>query len=187
MIKDVVGRVRLLLLGALVVLHAPAASAQAFDPRPSLGVLIAAFQQCGPPQSYQMLSPYLFNLIAQQTGGSGCYSFIAGAGAITDMQVIDSRQYPIGPVYSVRVTHVAGPVDWFIGFSQATGRVEYLTYQTVTSGVLPSVVNGPDSTKNLGGVLPLESPPPNEPPRPGGETQTELEKACSKFPQMCSR
>src|SRR5690348_11489019 len=73
--------------------------AQGFDPRPVLGQLITAFQNCGPPAVYQMLSPQLFLTIAQQTGGQGCYQQIRAAGPIQNMQILDQRQFPIGPLY----------------------------------------------------------------------------------------
>jgi hypothetical protein len=122
------GRMRAVafLIAMACVFRASPVVAQQFDPRPSLTNILTAFQRCGPPQAYAALSPYLFQIVAQQTGGSGCYAFIAAAGPILRMEVIDSRIFPIGPLYIVRVTHSAGPVDWFIGFNQITNQIEYL-------------------------------------------------------------
>jgi hypothetical protein len=163
----------------------PVVHTQGFDPRPSLNTLISAFQRCGPPAAYQMLSPYLFTLIAQQTGGAGCYSFIAQAGPVTSMEVIDSREFPVGPVFAIRVTHAQGPVDWFIGFNRATGRIEYLSYQNVTSNALPSVRTGPDAAKTIGGQKPTTDPDKSDPDDSPGSQNADLAKACRKFPQMC--
>jgi hypothetical protein len=175
--------------------------AQGFDPRPSLSTLISAFQRCGPPQAYQLLSPYLFNLVAQQTGGQGCYGPIAAAGPIKRMKVIDSAIFPAGPLYVVRVTHVAGPVDWFIRFDRISSRVIYLTFQSTTNGQSPSITEGADRSANLGLVKP--------PPKPAKDSDTEDDKdteddesaadntgsktrtakddnqSCKKFPLMC--
>jgi hypothetical protein len=152
-----------------------AASAQSGeDPREVLGMLISAFQNCGPPQAYQVLSPQLFNLIAAQTGGSGCYAPIRGAGPVTGMQVIQSQNYPIGPVYLIRVTHQAGPADWFIGFNRSTGRVEYLSFQAAQPGT--TIETGP--SPGAGGPSPSDSPTP--PPPPGDDPD-----GCSLYPAMC--
>jgi hypothetical protein len=135
----------------------PSASAQ-FDPRPTLATLISAFQQCGPPQAYQSLAPVLWQTVYMQTGGTGCYAQVASAGAAQDMQIVERKQFPIGPLYVVRVQHQAGIADWFIGFNQATGRVEYLTFQaaqqtstpTTTAGPAPSA-DGPSTGSGGGG------------------------------------
>ena len=156
------------------------AEAQVFDPRPTLATLISAFQQCGPPQAYQLLSPYLFTLVAQQTGGQGCYGPIAAAGVVTKMEVIDGATFPAGPLYIVRVTHAAGPVDWFIGFDKISSKVIYLTFQSVINGPTPSVAAGANSSANLG----LVKPPPKPEP-PADETDKSKSAACKKFPQMC--
>jgi hypothetical protein len=183
-------------------------TAQVFDPRPSLSILVSAFQRCGPPQAYQLLSPYLFSLVAQQTSGQGCYPAIAAAGPITGMQVIDSATFPAGPLYVVRVTHAAGPVDWFIGFDRISSKVIYLTFQSVTNGLGPSITKGADSATNLGLVKPpkrtknddtdddksdadKKSDPDktSDPDNTRGKTETakndKQSASCKKFPQMC--
>lgn len=151
------------------------ARAQSFDPRQPLYQLISAFQTCGPPQAYQMLSPYLFQLIAQQTGGSGCYQAMQSAGPVQGMQVIDMRQFPVGPLYAIRVQHQRGAFDWYIGFNQFTSRVEYLSVQPVAapSAPPPTVEAGPRPGPTTGG-----SPPPTGGPRSGGD-------GCELYPAMC--
>jgi hypothetical protein len=162
------------------------AEAQEFDPRPALSTLISAFQHCGPPQAYQLLSPYLFTLVAQQTAGQGCYAPIAAAGVVTKMEVIDHATFPAGPLYIVRVTHVAGPVDWFIGFDQISSKVIYLTFQSVT-GPTPSVAAGADQSANLGLVKPPKPVKPVDEPADSKSDEPADSKSasCKKFPQMC--
>jgi hypothetical protein len=161
-------------------------TAQQFDPRPSLANIISAFQSCGPPQAYAVLAPYLFQVVAQQTGGAGCYSFIAAAGPVVRMEIIDSRMFPVGPLYIVRVTHSAGVVaDWFIGFNQATGQIEYLSYQAATGNVRPTVETGPDIDKNIGGVKPIETKTNNSDDKKPDSSGTKRSPACEKFPEMC--
>jgi hypothetical protein len=82
---------RLFRLLALVgVLTADGSFAQAIDyaPESNLRALISAFQNCGPPITYQMLSPTVFTAVAQQTGGSGCYPAIAQAGPVESTRII---------------------------------------------------------------------------------------------------
>jgi hypothetical protein len=171
-------RVAAFLIATACVFRTSPTAAQQFDPRPSLTNIITAFQRCGPPQAYAVLAPYLFQVVAQQTGGAGCYQAIQAAGPVVHMEVIDSRSFPIGPLYIVRVTHSAGVVaDWFIGFNQITGQIEYLSYQAATGSVRPTVQAGPDPDKNLGGVKPPETKPDSS-----GDKRS---PGCQKFPEMC--
>ncbi len=181
------------LLAAALCLSGPARAQPVFDPRQQLAVLIQAFQQCVPSPAFQVLAPLLWNIIYQQTGGSGCYPQIAGAGPVVGMQVIDSRQLPLGPVYAIRVTHAggpaaaSGPVDWFIGFNQYTGKVEYLTFQNVVSGQTPSITAGPSQQANI--IAQTPQPTPTPAPVPTGETaqQNAVRLACANFATMCPR
>lgn len=149
-----------------------------FDPRAPLAQLISAFQNCGPPQVYQMLSPQLFQGIAQQTGGMGCYPQIRAAGPITNMVVIDQRNFPIGPLFVIRVTHQAsGPVDWFMGINLMTQRVEYLNFQNVMPNTpTPTVMSGPTAPQIVNPTPTTSAPAPG--PGSGGE-------GCSLYPAMC--
>jgi hypothetical protein len=161
-----------------VVAGAPDARSQNFtpqtDPRPVLSQLIQAFQNCGPPQVYQWLGLALFQTISAQTGNSGCYANIRSAGFVTNMAVTGVQMFPAGPVFSVRVNHQTGVVaDWFIGFSNFTGKVEYLNYQAaVNSGPAPT----PQTVPSNRGEIP-NPPSQDNRPQPGG---------CEKFPGMCS-
>jgi hypothetical protein len=170
------------------------AEAQQFDPRSALSTLISAFQHCGPAGAYQLLSPYLFNLVSLQTANMGCYAAMAAAGPVTGMQVIDSAMFPAGPLYIVRVTHTTpGQVDWFIGFDKVTSQVIYLTFQSVITGPTPSVAAGADRSANLG----LVKPPPKHTDDSDDKTDDKTDEtadnkpndknaaACKKFPQMC--
>jgi len=152
------------------------ANAQGFDPRPALGQIISAFQNCGPPQAYQILSPTVFQAVAQQTGGTGCYAPIRAAGPVRSMQVVDQRQFPIGPLYVVRVTHPGGPVDWFIGFNQFSGQVEYLTFQPAQTQQ-PTITTGP--APGAGGPTPTPEPTPRPAPPSG------TDEGCTLYPAMC--
>lgn len=162
---------------ALLLLTAALGSKPAIaqgDPRGPLLQLIQAFQNCGPPAAYQMLSPQLFQIIRQQTNGSGCYRAIQAAGPVQSAQVVDQRQFPNGTVYAVRVVHAAGAVDWFIGFNQFTSQVEYLSFQPA-SGSAPSVNTGPSPTASGPGPSTTGNTPPSSNPGNG----------CDLFPAMC--
>lgn len=166
-----IGLMRIVVIAtAIAFLMSKSASAQ-FDPRQPLNILIAAFQRCGPPQAYQMLSPYLFQVVAQQTGGRGCYQEIASAGPVTQMQVIQSQQFPIGPLYVIRVDHSSGiKADWFVGFNRVTGQVEYLNFQNAQS-ITPTIERGPS---------PTEGGPSTPPVDRGGSGE-----GCDLYPAMC--
>lgn len=160
----------------LLTLAAPRfAIAQVFDPRPILSQLIQAFQMCGPPQVYQILSPQLFQIVAQQTQGTGCYQQISAAGPVQSMQVISQQQYPIGPIYVVRVNHPGTTADWIIGFNQFTSKVEHLTFQAAQGAPvnLPPIAPGPRRTTPQ-----TPSPPTDKPPNTSGD-------GCDLFPAMC--
>jgi hypothetical protein len=160
------------------------AQAQSFDPRAPLGQLIQAFQVCGPPMVYQMLSPQLFQLIGQQTGGSGCYREIAAAGPIINMQILDYREFPLGPLYVIRVFHNAGPVDWFIGFNRFNGKVESLNFQAGQS-TPPNIGTGP-SGGGGGGSPPNPNPTPPPTSSGGGSTGGGgSSDGCQLYPAMC--
>lgn len=159
--------------------NADSAFAQAFDPRPALGQIIQAFQNCGPPPVYQMLSPQLFQIVAQQTGGSGCYAQIQQAGPITNMQVVSQQQYPVGPLFVVRVSHSSSiTADWVIGFNQFTSKIEYLTFQAVPQNQPPVTIPAPSPGGPTGGGGPPPSPPSGTPSTPSGD-------GCDMFPAMC--
>jgi hypothetical protein len=144
------------------------APAQQFDPRLPLGQLISAFQMCGPPQVYQMLSQQLFILVAQQTGGRGCYPQIAQAGPVTGMEILSQQQFPTGPLYIIRVTYQAGAAaDWFIGFNQHDGKIESLTFQPAQAHPEPKPEPKPRPT-----------PPPDPVEGSGGD-------GCDLYPAMC--
>ena len=170
---------------AAIVARPSVATAQDFDPKPVLKSVIEAFQHCGPPAAYQVLSPNLWSIVWQQTGGTGCYGPIAAAGPVTKLEVIDSKTFPLGPLYVVRVYHGDVPADWFVGFNQATGKIEYLTFQSVAPGLKPTVTQGPDPAKTLGGSGP-KPPEPDPKPKPDPKPNlTAIEEACAKFPVMC--
>lgn len=157
------------------------APAQQFDPRVPLGQLISAFQMCGPPQTYQMLSQQMFMLIAQQTGGQGCYAQIAQAGPVTSMAVLAQQPFPIGPLYIIRVRHQGGAVaDWFIGFNQMNGKVESLTFQAAQEQ-RPTIETGPTPE---GGGSPAPGPKPQPTPQPDGDS-TDGGDGCDLYPAMC--
>lgn len=180
-----------ILLAALVAISVfTTAEAQIPDPQETLETIIGAFQKGGPPVAYQTLSPLVFNLVASQTSGSGYYPQIAAAGPISSTEVLDSKAFPLGPMYVIRVTHAGsafasgGPVDWFIGFNQATGKIEYLTFQTVADGSPPTIEKGATASQTIGGIDPVKKLPK---PAPTDETPQEkaLRLACANFPVMC--
>lgn len=166
-------------LAVSVVAIASPARSQGFDPRQPLGALISAFQNCGPANIYQMLSPQLFNVVFQQTGGSGCYSQIAAAGPIQNLQVIGQQNYPLGPLFVIRVAHPSFAVDWAIGFNQFTSKVEYLTFQSAqNTPVLP-----PPGPLPSGGSPPVGGTPPA--PEGGSPTTSGSSDGCDLYPVMC--
>ncbi len=171
------------LCSALCVLGSGGTAAAQVDPRAPLWDLIAAFQTCGPPQTFQMLSPQLFQIIAAQTGGRGCYAQIAAAGPVVDMRVIGQQRLPNGTVSAIRVTHQSGPVDWFIGISDL-GVVEIITFQAAGSS-LPSVGRGPQTPQ--GGANPPSQPSgPSKPsPSTGGGGAGSDSDGCRLYPSMC--
>lgn len=177
-----------LIIMVLATLTPARAPAQAFDPRQPLAILISAFQMCGPPQAYSLLAPQLFNGVYQQTGGTGCYGDIAGAGSVTNMQMLGAQDFPIGPLYLIRVTHQSGAVaDWFIGFNRATGQVEFLRFQAPqTSGPPPSINTGPSAGGSGPSPAPVPMPAPVGTSGGGGSGGGSGNAGCELYPAMCT-
>lgn len=150
------------------------------DPRTILAQMISALQICGPPAAYQMLMPQLFQIIYQQTGGSGCYADIRAAGPIVNMQVLAQQMFPVGPLYIIRVQHQSGvTVDWFIGFNQFQNyRIQLLMFQTA-AGAAPTINTGPLNIAR-GGSDTVDPPPPVN-----SQTQTPQPASCSLYAGMC--
>jgi hypothetical protein len=118
---------KILILCIHLLVLASSAQAQAPDPRGALSALIQAFQNCGPQHVYQLLGVQAFQVVYQQTGGSGCYVQVQQLGPVTNMQVTNVAQYPAGPISTFRVTHSTGWTSyWQIGISTYTNRVEYI-------------------------------------------------------------
>jgi hypothetical protein len=173
------------LLAALLFTGLPISLAQGqfpqaggVDPRPPLAALIHAFQHCGPPQVYQMLGQQVFQAVEAQTQGRGCYPQLQQIGPVVGMQITGHQQFPVGPLFSVRVQHQSGvATDWFIGMNLYTNRVEYLTFQASQGGAPPpDIVTGPRPGPD-GGGSPRPSPPP-----PGAS-----DDGCALYPAMCVR
>jgi esterase/lipase superfamily enzyme len=175
----------LTLLSVFAWVAVPSARAQLFnqqtDPKPILYALIQAFQNCGPPQAYQILGVQLFQTIATQTGGIGCYAALQSAGPVTGMETTGVQNFLDGPVFSVRVSHQGGTkADWFIGLSNLSGKVEYLNFQAAQSTTPVTPQSLPQHQSADGGNIPNPTPSgstsPNQPPTQG----------CKMFPSMCS-
>ncbi|WCS23897.1 hypothetical protein LOK46_22510 [Methylobacterium sp. NMS14P] len=140
------------------------AQAQFSDPRGYLGTLIQAFQNCGPSTAYQGLSPQVYQYIAMQTGGSGCYQAVQMLGQVNKLTVENQIMMPVGPLYSVRAEHASGTQSiWQIGFSRISGQVEYINFQPAQTS------QGP------------KQPDPKTLPKPGRETLD----GCVIYKVMC--
>lgn len=161
---------RFLVSAAVVFWSSLSAHAQ-MTPESALTTLISAFQNCGPPQAYQLLEPHLFQLVAQQTNGMGCYQQIAAAGHVTGVSRQQSMQLPDGMMYLIRVQHSSQvAVDWFVGINSFSGRVAFLSYQPASQRV--DINRGPDPTDSTK----IDTAPP--PPASG-------EDGCDVYPAMC--
>jgi len=156
------------------------------DPKQTLLTLTAAFQVGGPQPAFQWFSPSVFQLVYLQTGGSGRYPAIAQLGAATGAQVYGRQEFPVGPVFAVRVQHQVGAVDWYIGFNRVTNQIEYISSQMATGGP-PQIAAPPIPTNNPPQVqtpaaAPAQTPAAGpRPPAPGGPQS----EACKLYPAMC--
>ncbi|MTH66039.1 hypothetical protein [Paracoccus shanxieyensis] len=118
-----------LLASLLIALSIPTASNAQSQPDKILASLISAFQKCGPPEAYQVLEQNVFNIIASQTGGMGCYQAIAVAGPAIDMDLIDQKDHNDGTMSLYRARHAGGNIiDWTIGIRPSTGKVYFISF-----------------------------------------------------------
>ncbi len=166
------------IFGLLIYVLSINSSFGQFDPRPSLLSIINAFQNCGPPQAYQILSPQLFQAIAMQTNGKGCYPAIRQAGPITSMQMLQSQDFPIGPLFMIRVQHPQAVADWYIGFNRMNGRIEYLNFQPAQGSAIPDIGRPPTG--------PIPHPTPTPGTTPGPAPGPDASEGCRAYPAMCA-
>lgn len=156
------------------VLPMPGGNIAAANPVQILHSLIQAFQNCGPPYVYQVLSPQLFQSIFAQTGGLGCYAGLQQLGPVVGSQVVGQQPYPSGPIYTVKVQHSAGyRTVWLIGVSNFTQKVEALSFnfdntQAPLDTPRPQPIPSPQ---------PKPDPSPSPPPAPSD--------GCKLYPAMC--
>jgi hypothetical protein len=153
----------------------------------TLEELITAFQNCGPPQAYRVLSPNLWNIVRMQTNGLGCYQQIMAAGPIVETEVIARQDFPLGPLYIIRVYHPSVAADWFVGFNGQTSNVEYLTFQAANQNNEPTIAAGPDRAAGLSNSRQREARPssPVRTSEPADPDEAALREACRKYPGMC--
>jgi hypothetical protein len=124
-------------LGPVMPAHAQFVPFNVNNPQPILASLIAAFQNCGPMQTYLLLGQLLYQSVYNQTGGMGCYPQVRAYGPVQSMHVLNRVTYPAGPIYTIRSDHPAGSLYWQIGLSTWTNRVEYLMSGTQDPGKPP--------------------------------------------------
>jgi hypothetical protein len=161
----------------------PAAAQPGGDPRPMLFQLIAAFQQGGAQPAFQSLSPAMYQTVWSETGGRGFYPLLAQLGLVTGGTVHGRQEFPVGPVYAVRVQHQFGASDWYIGFNRLTNRIEYFASQ-------PAVSNQPEPRLDTPPPPRIDAPPPRQEPRDTPaktppSKPTESTAGCDLYPTMC--
>lgn len=147
------------------------------SPEQFLYTMISAFQNCGPPQVYQSLSPQLYQQVYFQTQGSGCYFQIQQAGPVQNIALIGSQNFPIGRLFQLRVSHSNTTVDWFMGVNHVTGQIDYLNYQNLVSGSpAPTIATGPTPDGGPSPAPVIQSTPSTSPTSTDG---------CDIYPAMC--
>lgn len=155
------------------------------SPEQLLYYVISAFQNCGPPQVYQSLSPQLYQQVFLQTQGSGCYFQIQQAGPVQQIVLIGSRDFPVGRLFQLRVSHPNTTVDWFMGVNHLTGQIDFLNFQNLVPGTpAPTIATGPTPD---GGPSPMPANQPTPAPSTGSEpspTTTPVD-GCDIYPAMC--
>lgn len=118
----------ILLFSSFIAAQAALAQSGGLEPRRTLSTLIAAFQNCGPAIAYQMLGLQAFQIVFQQTGGTGCYPAVRQLGPVQQIEIVNTTQYPVGPFYTLRVTHQSGDKSyWQLGLGTATNKVEHIS------------------------------------------------------------
>lgn len=138
------------------------------DPADVLRILIPTFQNCGPTQNYTLLGQMVFQAVAMQTNGAGCYPQLQVLGPLQDLEELSSVELPAGPVKTYRATHANGTIYWQIGISRFTQKVEWLTVNAVRPQDPPVVKN--DEIKV---------------PDAGKKGSGDTKGGCVTFPEMC--
>lgn len=166
-------------------LSAPSAAKAQGSPEQYLFQVISAFQNCGPPQVYQALSPQLYQQVFVQTQGSGCYFQIQQAGPVQNIVMVGSQNFPVGRMFQLRVSHPNTTVDWFMGVNHITGQIDYLNYQNLVVGSpAPTIETGPVPDGGPSPAPTIETAPvPDDGSNPA-PTSTSAD-GCDIYPAMC--
>jgi hypothetical protein len=161
---------------ALIVsgLQLSASYAQSLDPRPYLLNFIRQMQTGTPSQG--LIGPALWNLIAQQTGGSGYYPVLAALGPVTEIAVQQQVDLPQGTVFAMTSRHAQGICGWHIGIGSMTGKIEYSSFFVGSSP--PALPAGPSPAPSPG-------QPPGPTPQPTPSKPPSDTPACQKYPDLC--
>jgi len=142
-------------------------SAQQFDPRQVLALLIHQLQTGTPNPG--LIGPQLWQTIAMQTGNSGVYVPLQQLGQVTGINVVQQIPLPFGVGFVMTAQHQNGQSNWQFAISQMSGKIEYAGFnvQQVGSGGDSGTSGGSGGTSD-GGSDPI---PPSQ--------------ACDQFPDLC--
>lgn len=147
----------------LIAFSGSAAKAQ-MSPQAILGGVINQLQTGTPNPGWY--SPYMWGLIAAQTGNSGIYPQLASLGPVQNISLVKTQALPNGTLYALSATHGAGKSEWLLGIGTFTNRIEYAEFK----------VGSPVSIPN---PIPPKPTPDNPTPKPADSD------ACKQFPNLC--
>ncbi|EEK3157001.1 hypothetical protein G9U60_004547, partial [Salmonella enterica subsp. diarizonae serovar 38:[k]:z35:-] len=88
-------------------------SCLAVDPRNVLASVIYQLQTGTLMQNWY--GPNLWQVMYQQTNGSGIYPQLRMLGPVQQVTLLESQGFPQGNVFKLRANHQAGTSDWVLG------------------------------------------------------------------------
>ncbi len=178
-------------LGLAISAVAAPASAQ-INPR-SFVIQVADQWRTGKSQPV-LYGDSVRRVVAEQTNNSGIYPSLARLGPVRNVTLESTQPLARGTTWMLVATHEHGVSNWQVGYSERTGRVEYVEFtigrrspsgasNTTTSGAVTGPVilgpTSPSAPSSSSSQPPVTVPPPR--PTGGSEAST----ACQKFPNLC--
>lgn len=111
--------------------------------------------------------------------GAQVYQNIAALGPAVNVNIFAQYPMPNGVVVQARTLHPHGYLDWTVGYSYLTQRIEFGKFNGVSNGmpIIPGrPVPPPDGDTSQG-----RNPKPSTPPVPKDDTE-----ACNAYPTLCN-
>lgn len=168
----------LIVLVLAVASFSQTSSAQPFDPRQPLALLIYQLQTGTPNPG--LIGPQLWQTIAMQTSNSGLYPQLQQLGQVTGINIVQQIPLPFGIGFVMTAQHQNGQSNWQFAIGQTSGRIEYAGFNVQPSAGGGGTDTGGGAGGGTGGTGGDGGSTP-----PDGSDPIPPSQACDQFPDLC--